>query len=257
MFAAILIWVGLTTMGMLQDHLGKIINKRRSALSRLTIRIIPFLSLLLFISINQAHAQGGSAYFGVGTAWDSAGTTNNSTAVCPSGNLYDSFDAACEPGPIINGTFGVIGFDYMFRPRLGFNAEYAFRFAQAPFFPLAGLNMRPGFYDFNAVYEPNGGSNSRIVPVLEGGIGGSNVTLYVNQTVCATSTVCSNSSYPAGLSANHFQVHAAAGVKLYFSGNFFLKPQFDFHYVPNLTNEFAHDYVPQVTVSIGYTFGQR
>jgi len=145
----------------------------------------------------------------------------------------------------------------MFRPHIGFNGEYAFRFSQAPFFPLAGLDMRPGFYDFNAVYEPNGGSNSRIVPVLEGGIGGSNVTLYVNQTTCVTSTVCTNSSYPAGLSANHFQVHAAAGVKLYFSGNFFLKPQFDIHYVPNLTNEFGHDYVPQVTVSIGYTFGQR
>ena len=225
-------------------------------MSRLIIRIIPFLALLLFISVNQAHAQGGSAYFGVGSAWDGAGTTNNATAVCPAGNLFDDFTLACEPGPTIGGTFGLFGFDYMIKPHFGVNGEYAFRFAQAPYLPDAGLNMRPGFYDFNAVYEPNGGSNSRIVPVVEGGVGGARIALYVNQTSCVTS-ICSTTSYPAGFNANHFQVHGAVGVKLYFSGNFFVKPQFDFHYVHNLTDQFGSNWVPQATVSIGYTFGQR
>jgi len=156
----------------------------------------------------------------------------------------------------MGGAFGVFGVDYMFRPHLGFNGEYAFRFAQAPFLPAVGLNMRPSFFDFNAVYEPTIGSDSRVVPVLEGGIGDARVALYVAQNCTVTGINCS-SSYPAGINANHFQLHAGAGVKLYVKGNIFIKPQFDFHYVPNLTDQFAHNYVPQATISIGYTFGEH
>jgi hypothetical protein len=225
-------------------------------LLKLTIRTIPLLVLVLLTGVNQASAQGVSAYFGVGSATDSAGTTNNSTAVCPSGNLFDDFTGACEPGPTIGGAFGVFGADFMFRPHFGVNAEYSFRFAQAPYLPDAGLNMRPAFYDFNAVWEPISGSERRIVPVLEGGIGGARVALYITQQCSVTGINCSSSS-PAGFNANHFQVHAAAGVKLYVKGNLFIKPQFDFRYVPNLTDQFGRSWVPEYTVSVGYTFGQR
>jgi hypothetical protein len=225
-------------------------------LLKLTIRTIPLLVLVLLTGVNQASAQGVSAYFGVGSATDSAGTTNNSTAVCPSGNLFDDFTGACEPGPTIGGAFGVFGADFMFRPHFGVNAEYSFRFAQAPYLPDAGLNMRPAFYDFNAVWEPISGAERRIVPVLEGGIGGARVALYITQQCSVTGINCSSSS-PAGFNANHFQVHAAAGVKLYVKGNLFIKPQFDFRYVPNLTDQFGRSWVPEYTVSVGYTFGQR
>lgn len=223
-------------------------------MSKTTIRLIPLLFLLLLIGATQASAQGGSVYFGVGSAWDSAGTTNNATAVCPAGNLYDDFTLACEPGPTIGGVFGVFGADFMIKPHFGVNGEYAFRFAQAPYLPDAGLNMRPGFYDFNAVYEPISGSDARIVPVLEGGIGGANFTLYATQNCSITGINCS-SSYPAGISANHFQVHAAAGVKLYVTNSIFIKPQFDFHYVTNLTDQFGRNWVPGVSVAVGFTFG--
>jgi hypothetical protein len=225
-------------------------------MSKLTIRIIPFLFLLLLANVKQAGAQGASAYFGVGSAWDTKGTTTNVTPPCPSGNLFDDFTGACERGPIINGTFGVFGVDYMFKPHFGVNGEYAFRFAQAPFLPNAGLNMRPEFYDFNAVWEPISGSDKRIVPVLEAGLGGARVALYFTQQ-CSIAGVNCTSSTPAGFNANHFQVHAAAGVKLYVKGNLFIKPQFDFHYVTNLTDQFGRDWVPQATISIGYTFGER
>ncbi len=222
---------------------------------KLTIRTIPLLALLLLAGVNQASAQEVSAYFGLGTATNTAGTTNNSTASCPAGNLFDDFTGNCEPGPTMGGVFGVIGVDYMFRPHFGINGEYAFRFAQAPYLPAAGLNMRPAFYDFNAVYEPITGSDARVVPVLEGGIGGARVALYANQSSCITG-ICSNYSYPAGFNANHFQIHAAAGVKLYVKGNVFIKPQFDFHYVTNLTDQFGRNWVPEFTVSVGYTFGR-
>ena len=139
---------------------------------------------------------------------------------CPSGNLFDNFTAACEPGPTIGGAFGVFGVDFMFKPHFGVNGEYAFRFAQAPFLPDAGLNMRPGSTISTRVWEPISGSDKRIVPVLEGGIGGARVTLYFTQQCSITGINCT-SSYPAGFNANHFQVHAAAGVKLYVKGESF------------------------------------
>ena len=227
-------------------------------MSKLTIRRIPFLILLLLASVKLASAQGSSVYFGVGSAWDKAGTSTNVTPPCPSGQLFDDFTGLCEPGPIMGGTFGVLGIDYMFSPHFGVNGEYAFRFKQAPYLPNAGLNMRPEFYDFNAVWEPISGSESekRFVPVFEGGIGGARVALYFTQQCSITGIDCT-SSFPAGFNANHFQVHAAAGVKLYVKGNLFIKPQFDFHYVTNLTDQFGRNWVPQATVSIGYTFGQR
>ena len=209
--------------------------------------------LLLFLVMGGAtgaKAQNFSAYFGLGSAFDSAGTT----AGCPQGNLFDDLTGFCEPGPTIGGVFGVFGADFMIKPHLGVNGEYAFRFAQAPYLPNAGLNMRPSFYDFNAVWRPISGN--RVVPVIEGGIGGASVTLYFTQQCSITAINCTFSQ-PAGFSANHFQVHAAAGVQLYVKGNMFIKPQVDFHYVPHLTDQFGRSWVPQVTVAIGYTFGER
>lgn len=219
---------------------------------KLTIRMIPVLALLLLAGGKQASAQGVSAYFGAGSAWDSAGTS----AGCPPGNLFDDFTGFCEPGPTMGGAFGVFGADFMLKPQFGINAQYAFRFAQASYLPNAGLNMRPAFYDFNAVWQPTAGIEKRVVPVLEGGVGGARVALYFTQQCSITGINCT-SSYPAGFNANHFQVHGAAGVKLYVKGNIFIKPQFDIHYVTNLTDQFGHNWVPQVTVSIGYSFGEH
>lgn len=225
---------------------------------KLTIRTLPILVVLLLASVKQASAQGVSVNFGLGTATDTAGTgiNLNTNQPCPQGNLFDDFTGACEPGPTLGGVFGVFGADYMFKPHFGVNGEYSFRFAQAPYLPNAGLNMRPGFYDFNAVWEPISGSDARIVPVLEGGVGGARVALYITQQCSITGINCT-SSYPAGFNANHFQVHAGAGVKLYVKGNLFIKPQFDFHYVTNLTDQFGRNWVPEATISVGYTFGQR
>ncbi len=156
----------------------------------------------------------------------------------------------------MGGVFGVFGVDFMFKQHLGFNGEYAFRFAQAPYLPLGGLNYRPGFYDFNAVWEPTAGSDKRIVPVIDGGIGGARIALYEVQSVSVTG-ITSTASYPAGINANHFQIHGAVGVKLYVKGNIFIKPQFDIHYVTHLTDQFGRDWVPQITAAVGYSFGQR
>jgi len=218
-------------------------------LSKSTIGTILLLSTLLLGSLNYSHAQSVSGYFGLGSGTDSAGTSTG----CPPGRLFDNFNSACEPAPTIGGVFGIFGFDFMILPHLGVNAEYALRFAQANYLPLAGLKFRPAFYDFNAVWEPISGE--RIAPVLEGGFGVARVALYATQTTSITG-ITSTASIATG-SANHFQEHAAVGVKLYITSALFIKPQFDFHYVPHLTDQFGRNWVPQYTVSVGYTFGER
>ncbi len=239
--------------------------QKESFLSKLKIGTFLLLSTLLLGSLTDLHAQGLSAYFGLGSASDSAGTSTNvidantgATVSCSKGFLLNDlvFPSECDPGPTIGGVFGVFGADFMLKPHLGFNGEYAFRFAQADYLPVAGLKFRPGFYDFNAVYEPISGSDSRIVPVVEGGIGGARIALYQTQTVSVTG-IKSTFSYPEGLNANHFQVHGALGVKLYVKGNIFIKPQFDIHYVTHLTDQFGRNWVPEYTVAVGYSFGQH
>jgi len=227
-------------------------------LSKLTIATI-LLATLLLGSVDAVRAQGVSAYFGLGSATDSAGKPINqfdsTGAPCPAGQFSDvPFAAGCEPGGTMGGVFGVFGVDFMFLPHLGVNGEYAFRFAQANFLPNAGLKMRPGFYDFNIVYEPVSGL--RIVPIVEGGIGGAKMTLYVTQQ-CTIAGINCTYNVPAGVNANHFQVHGAVGVKLYVRPSLFIKPQFDIHYVIHLTDQFGRDWVPEYTVSVGYTFGER
>jgi hypothetical protein len=236
-------------------------TQKESFLSKLTIGTLLLLSTLLLGAVNLTHAQGVSPYFGLGSASDSAGTgVNLNTGLpCPKGQLFDDLSLVapagqCEPGPTIGGVFGVFGVDFMFKPHLGVNGEYAFRFAQANYLPLAGLKFRPGFYDFNAVYEPISGQ--RIVPVVYGGIGGARIALYETQTVSVTG-ISNTFSIPAGLNANHFQVHGGIGVKLYVKPALFIKPQFDIHYVTHLTDQFGRDWVPEYTVAVGYTFGER
>ncbi|HXP82012.1 MAG TPA: outer membrane beta-barrel protein [Verrucomicrobiae bacterium] len=219
-------------------------------MSKLTIRTIPLLALLLLAGVKQASAQGVSAYFGLGSAFDSAATSSG----CAPQQLFDPFtgvSGTCETAPTMGGVFGVFGADFMINPHLGVNGEYSFRFAQADYLPAASLKVRPGFYDFNAVYQPTA-SDKRVVPVLEGGIGGAKLSFYVSQQA---GSIFTQSQFFT--SSNHFQVHGGVGVKLYVKSDIFIKPQFDIHYVPNLTDQYGRNTVPEFTISIGYTFGRQ
>jgi hypothetical protein len=221
-------------------------------LSKLTIRMIPLLVLLLLAGVRRASAQGVSFYFGLGSATDSPATS----AGCPSQQISDPFNsfgppASCVAAQSMGGVFGVYGADFMIKPHFGINGEYSFRFAQANYLPSEGLNVRPAFYDFNAVYQPTSG-DKRIVPVLEGGIGGAKLSFYVTQQA---GSIFNQSQF--FVSSNHFQVHGAVGVKFYVNSDIFIKPQIDIHWVPNMTDQYGRNTVPQYTLSIGYTFGRQ
>jgi len=218
-------------------------------LPKFMIRSGFFLVLFLLAGAQLASAQGVSAYFGLGSATNSATTSPG----CGAKQIFDDVTGVCEPGPTMGGAFGVFGADFMIKPHFGVNGEYSFRFGQADYLPAAALKVRPAFYDFNAVYQPLAGEG-RIVPVIEGGVGGAKLSLYFNQQGCVTS-ICQNSSQVVA-TANHFLVHGAVGVKLYVKGGIFVKPQFDARWVHNLDQQYGRNFVPEYTVAIGYTFGR-
>ena len=200
------------------------------------------IALVLFLmtgSVQLAKAQSASAYFGLGTAVDS--TNGQPINTFGNGTLFNT--------PRMGGLFETVGGDVMFRPNLGVGFETSFR-SQSNY---AGLNYRPLFYDFNAIYEPVSNSGM-IVPEFQAGLGGANLRFYENQSYCDSFGGCSNQNYYVE-SSNHFQLHVSAGVRLYVKGGIFIRPQVDAHWVNNFF-QFGSNWVPEYSAAIGYTFGR-
>jgi len=218
-------------------------------LFKVTVRITPLLALLVLASVSSANAQRLiSPFFGLGSERDRVGTDTGSG--CTTGELFDSFTAVCEPGPTMGGLFGAVGIDYMLKPKIGINGEYTFHFRQSPYLLNEGLKMRPSFYDINGFWQPFG---KRFAPFLEGGFGGARLGLAFNSSSCLTGS-CGNFTPPS--SSNYYQLHFAAGAKVYIHGPIFVKPEFDLRYVFNL-QRFGRNSVVGYMISGGYTFGRH
>ena len=196
------------------------------------------LFVLLFGGVKFANAQSGDVYFGLGTAMDKS-----------SGQTINTFGTGNYTTPEMTGLFGSFGADYMFRPTLGAGFNYSTRFSQGSF---AGLNYRPKFYDFNAIWMPI--SNSKTVaPEFQAGIGGASLSFYL-PAECISGLACSSSTFFT--SSNHFQAHLGAGLRFYVKGGIFIRPQVDVHYVNNFY-QFNSNWVPEYSVTFGYTFGRH
>ena len=212
---------------------------------------IVFLLLLALAVAPRTQAQSVSAYFGAGVATDSS---NNQAIIDPFCTAVPPTSPPCTTftAPSMTGAFGKVGGDFMFNSHLGFGFQTDWRFAQGFY---AGLNYRPLFFDLNAIYHPipDDLTKGRVVPEFQGGLGGARVNFYFpSQSNQFTGT------QSGGLLAtsNHFQLHGAVGVKFYVKGGVFIKPQVDARYVPNF-NQFGSNFVPEFSVSLGYTFGRK
>lgn len=203
-----------------------------------------FLFLLALAVAPRAQAQSFSVSFGAGTATDKAcvqsdclGQTDIQT-----GNL--------DNAPKMTGAFGKIGADFLFNDHLGFGFQTDWKFSQGDYF---GFGYRPEFFDLNAIYHPIPDKLTRghFVPEIQGGIGAARVNSYVTG-----SSVLTGTQSELFATSSHFLVHGGVGVKLYFKGGIFLKPQVDVLYVANFS-QFGSDVVPEYSVSLGYTFGRR
>jgi hypothetical protein len=211
-------------------------------------RYLPLLFLPL-LSIPFASAQSSVDFnVGFGTAHDKAapgGIDSNTGYTCALGA------ASCQATPALSGFFMGVGGDVMLTKRYGFGGEASFQPAKANYGPL---QYREIFYDFNGIFAPV--NQKKAIVKIEGGIGGAKSSFSYTQTSCVGTAVCSTSSQPVG-SSNHFQVHAGIGVQIFVTEHVFIRPQFDFHYVPSLTNQFGSNMVPAAMVWLGYSIGDR
>jgi hypothetical protein len=194
---------------------------------------------IMLLSAVIAEAQPRvDVYFGMGTARDE------------SSNAYvDLFGTGSySQTPALDGTFGVVGGAVMLKPSLGIGAEVKFRFRQGDY---AGAGYRPVFYDFNGIWTPRLGKH--IMPEFQGGLGGLQMRFYDPTSPYYDYYSGQYTTY-AG-SANHLQLHAGAGLRIFIAPRVFLRPQLDYHWVRN-NQWFKNDGILAYTLSIGYRSGE-
>jgi hypothetical protein len=214
-----------------------------------------FASLLLLSCVPLGYAQStfdinvgfGTAHLGSsGSGIDNASSTTPFGACSPS-----SGDANCQTTPALNGFFLGFGGDVMLKKHFGLGAELNLQPGKSDYGPLRYRQM---FYDFNGIYAPV--NDKKVLLQLQGGIGGARTGFSFTQDSCVGTVVCSSMSQAVG-NSSHFQVHAGVGVQFMLSQHVFVRPQFDLHYVPNLTQQFGGTAVSEGTVWVGYSFGER
>src|SRR5258708_690691 len=160
-------------------------------------------------------------------------------------STYNSASQTYLPPAEKGGTYASVSADILFKNRVGFNGEVAFRAKQGLYNGYQGF--RPVFYDFNGVYAPRLGR--KVSAELMAGVGGESILFYNRYATC-------NSKYFSGCRTNasstHFMIHVGGGVRYYFWRSFFVRPEAHLYLIHNNV-QFNSDYVGRMGVSIGYT----
>lgn len=186
--------------------------------------------VLLALSV-AASAQQLDVALGMNTTTAPSGNeaSGNHFPQSLTGGLYPSFSADA----VLFRNFGVQG-------------EFAWRGGRGDW--LGVQPYRPFFYDFNAMYLPK--IADRAYMELLAGLGAQSTRFYQATQVCDPYS-CRNY-----VTINHFMGHFGAGLKLYATHNFFVRPEAHL-YLVNDNQEFSSGRVVRYGVSVGYTFSGR
>ena len=225
-------------------------------------RYLP-LTILLLCCLQLATAQSLiDVNVGFGSVHDKASTTGIDQLTY--GSCSPAISATCSKTSSLGGFFMGVGANLMLWKHFGAGMDVTLQpgkatYAQLPAnlnfgSPASTLQSRVTFYDINGIYQPL--NTKRATFQLIGGIGGVNTKFYQNYVSSGSPLGSSNFSQYAS-SANHFQMHAGAGVQVYVTDKVYIRPQFDIHYVPNFTEQFGSKLTVQGMVWIGYTIGDR
>jgi hypothetical protein len=184
--------------------------------------------VLPFFIQHAAHAQQFDAAFGAGTilAPSASSATGDHAPVSLSGGTYPVFSA-----------------DLLLKHQFGVSGELAWRASRNLYAGFAP--ERPLFYDFNGIYAPKIGNHA--AAEMMGGIGWESIRFYQNFTSCGAFS-CTDF-----VSSNHFMGHIGGGIRYYFHGHFFVRPEAHLYIVHN-NNEFSSPIATRVGISLGYTF---
>lgn len=183
---------------------------------------------------------------GFGTNHASASATGLDTvtgASCTSGST-------CQNSKSMGGLFMGFGGDIMFKDHFGGGFDLVVQPARQDYNTGLGLKSRQSFMDINGIYAPI--NRKKWNAQLIGGIGAARTSFAVTSSGCVgTAVVCTSQTQVIG-SNSHFQVHVGAALQYFIWEKVFIKPEFMYHYVPSLTNQFGTNSVPGVMVSVGY-----
>jgi hypothetical protein len=204
-----------------------------------------------------ANAQSG---FDVGIGFGASQAPASKTGIDTNLNNCVLGSAGCQSTPSLNSFMMGFRMDLMAWEKFGLGFQYNFEPARKDYvtFPSTqnfsyALKSRVAFYDFNGIFAPI--KHERATVKLSGGIGGAQIKFY--ESGSSTSALVGTQRYTQYFgSSNHFQVHFGAGVQVYpTAGAWFIRPEFDYHYVRNL-NQFGRNGVLRYSVWLGYTMGR-
>jgi outer membrane protein with beta-barrel domain len=222
--------------------------------------------LLLFAGIQLAQAQSSfDVAVGFGAVQDKA-TGTGIEGDPNSANFFNTCAAGatltCASTKSMSGLMMGFQGNLMLSRYLGVGGELSFQPGRQDYvvYPPSVLNLgganlqsRTTFYDFNGIFQPV--KNKRVALQVLGGIGGANLRFYASGSTTSAVLGTQNFSQFYG-SSNHFQVHGGFGVQLFVNDHVFVRPQFDVHYVPNLT-QFGRNVVTEESVWVGYSWGTQ
>ena len=231
-------------------------------------RISHYLPLLFVLPCCIPLASAQSAFdlnIGFGAIHDSANSTQVDQNLNPCTTAGGYVPATpCVSTPALSGFMLGFGGDLMLKKKFGVGMEVAFQPGKQTYVPnlstLAAyygvqtfeIQSRMTLYDFNGIYQPI--STKKFAVKLQGGIGGANLKFYENTS--STSVLGNSNQSQYAQSSNHLNVHAGVGVDVFVTDHIYIRPQFDLHYVPNLT-QFGSSAVIDGMVWVGYSWGDR
>ena len=174
-----------------------------------------------------------------------------STQIAPGASAANN-DNNHAPVSLSGGAYPGVSGDVTFWHNLGVGAEVFWRGAQEDNYLQqdlgSGINYRPVFYNFNAVYSPK--LMDHVYLELVGGVGALD-THFSACNVQVGNGCAGGSSYIS--SSNHFDADFGGGIKIYPGHGFFIRPEARFYLINNDV-DYSSNHSARVGVSIGYTF---
>jgi len=161
----------------------------------------------------------------------------------------------------MGGVFLGFGMDLMLKKSYGLGFSWDLTPARStyePAFTEQGITYtvqyRQHFIDVIGIYAPV--NNKKFVLKLIPGIGDAKTGISINESSCLTSTTCAHQVQPY-TSENHFDIKAGVAVQVFVNDHFYIQPEFDYHFVPNLNQQFNSNSVIGGMVRVGYNWGDR
>jgi hypothetical protein len=186
-------------------------------------------------SLSAVEAQQVDLFLGAGSAHASS-----------NGQSFDTFgDGTRYPATSLGGVFTDFGANVFFNDQVGLGWTVSFRSAH----DYAGLGYRPSFNTFDGIYQPTRLRTKRSWPEFRAG-------LVVAAVHFDFDDPASCDQVPGCPASHHFLVDMAAATRVYVTSHVFVRPAVEVHYVKNLFL-FGSNWVPQYSVSVGYSFGKR